>query len=355
MVPAMLSGGIEVGGDDMPRRPQRLKKEVPMHVQEVLKEISTLENPVDSPMRLSDFKGISDKDRAPSKTINNELYVKGLPFELDNDGVRKLFVREGHKPKAVRVLKDRKDKTRSLGFGFVRFKNEQEADAAMRALNGKTLGSGEKGDEKVVLSVSRASAKGKDRQMSSRTKKKDFQHQVDIRKMQLQFGSNTKPVTSLDQMPRSYRVLADKNAKTKREMTEELAAGAADDEGSQVDDSRAQKLLDEYLKEGGAIEDISAEEFKAEVSAGMKSGARGDGILYGGETLDDEDDEDWLFKEGDDDDDDEWFGEVEAGVDPKVARIEEEEEERRNWEEYQVLATVLPPARSFCGLVSLTL
>lgn len=202
-----------VGGGEMPTRPVKLKKQMPMHVQDVLRQTSTRENPVDDLMRLDDFKGLGEGDMAASKTISNELYVKGLPFDLGTDDVRKLFLKAGHRPKSVRVLKDRKDNTRSLGFGFVGFKTEKDADAAMKAMQATALKSGHKGESTTKLSISKASAKGKERQMASRTKKTDFQHQVDIRKMQLSFDTRNKAVTSLDRMPRAYRVLADKNAK----------------------------------------------------------------------------------------------------------------------------------------------
>jgi hypothetical protein len=148
---ALTSGGIESGlgdaGDEMPRR-RPLKKEVPAHVQEVLRGTSTRVDPVNDPMRLSDFKGLEGS--AETRTINNELYVKGLPFDLDHNGVRELFSKAGHRPKSVRVLKDRKDKTRSLGWGFVRFKTEIDADAAMKAMNGKEIDGAEKSDTSKI-------------------------------------------------------------------------------------------------------------------------------------------------------------------------------------------------------------
>ena len=166
--------GAEVG-DEMPRRPPpRLKKEMPLHVQEVLRGESTRDDPINDPMRLADFKGLQGYDEAETKTINNELYVKGLPFDLDHEGVRQLFSKAGHRPKSVRILKDRKDKTRSLGFGFVRFKTEQDADAAMRALNGKQLTSDADKGAETKLVISKASAKGKARPMGSKAKKTDF-------------------------------------------------------------------------------------------------------------------------------------------------------------------------------------
>jgi len=305
---------------------------MPLHVQEVLRGESTRDDPINDPMRLADFKGLQGYDEAETKTINNELYVKGLPFDLDHEGVRQLFSKAGHRPKSVRILKDRKDKTRSLGFGFVRFKTEQDADAAMRALNGKQLTSDADKGAETKLVISKASAKGKARPMGSKAKKTDFDTQVKIRKMQLTFDpKNNKPVTSLERMPRAYRALADRNAKTKNQLSQELAKKAADmeedeegEEGSLIPDDRAQAALDSFLKEGGMIEDVDALEFDEEVRDGKAkagAGSRTDEILYGGETEDSNGGNDWFFV---DDDDDE-----------ALARIEDKEEERRNWEEYQ--------------------
>ena len=208
-IASLVAVDEEVGGGEMPKR--KLKKEMPAHVKSVLREVSTREDAAMDPMTLDDFKGLGNGDVAASKTIGNELYVKGLPFDLDHIGVRKLFLEAGYSPKSVRVLKDRNDKTRSIGWGFVLFKTEKDANAAMKAMQGKEI---KTEAATTILSISKASSKGKERQMSSRTKRTDFQHQVDIRKMQLTFDTTkTKPVTSLERMPRAYRVMADKNAK----------------------------------------------------------------------------------------------------------------------------------------------
>ena len=327
---------LDDDGGTMPRRAPRLRKEVPTHVQDVLREASTRADPLEDPMRLADFKGLDDGHKADSKTINNELYVKGLPFDFDHEGVRQLFARAGHKPKSVRILTDRKDKTRSLGFGFVRFKTEQDALAALQAMNGKTITSGEGVEKKeTMLSISKASAKGKARQLSSKPKKAEFQHQLNIRKMQLSFDAKkNKRVTSLDQMPRAYRVMADKNAKTKRELTEELAAASA--LPPDLNNNQAQAALDRFLQEGGEIEELDADDFAREIAEARKRGTDSDDVLYGleGEGID-EDDGDWMLVTDDGEDDDAAFGLIEEGVDLDVARREEEEEERRNWEEYQ--------------------
>ena len=67
-----------------------------------------------------------------------KLYVGNLPFETDEDGLRELF--EQHGPTAsVRVITDR-DTGRSRGFGFVEFENDDNAEAALQALDGKDMG-----------------------------------------------------------------------------------------------------------------------------------------------------------------------------------------------------------------------
>ena len=199
-----------------------------------------------------------------------------------------------------------------------------------------TITSGEGVEKKeTMLSISKASTKGKARQLSSKPKKAEFQHQLNIRKMQLSFDAKkNKRVTSLDQMPRAYRVMADKNAKTKRELTEELAAASA--LPPDLNNNQAQAALDRFLQEGGEIEDLDADDFAREIAEAKKRGTDSDDVLYGveGDGID-EDDGDWMLVTDDGEDDDAAFGLIEEGVDLDVARREEEEEERRNWEEYQ--------------------
>jgi len=67
-----------------------------------------------------------------------KLYVGNLPFETDEDALRELF--EQHGPtSSVRVITDR-DTGRSRGFGFVEFESDDNAEAALQALDGKDMG-----------------------------------------------------------------------------------------------------------------------------------------------------------------------------------------------------------------------
>lgn len=60
-----------------------------------------------------------------------------LPWEVDDKQLGDLFSKYGQVSSAV-VLKDR-DTRRSRGFGFVEMPNDQEAEEAMKALNGSDM------------------------------------------------------------------------------------------------------------------------------------------------------------------------------------------------------------------------
>jgi RNA recognition motif-containing protein len=66
-----------------------------------------------------------------------KLYVGNLSFATREDDLRQLFSSYGT-PDSVAVISDR-DTGRSKGFGFVEFSNDDEARAAMSALNGREL------------------------------------------------------------------------------------------------------------------------------------------------------------------------------------------------------------------------
>ncbi len=65
------------------------------------------------------------------------IYVGNLPFSTTDDELNDLFSPHGT-IKAARVIKDRITE-RSRGFGFVEMDNDEEADKAIAAMNGKDL------------------------------------------------------------------------------------------------------------------------------------------------------------------------------------------------------------------------
>jgi cold-inducible RNA-binding protein len=64
-----------------------------------------------------------------------KLYVGNLSFNSTENDLRDLFSGYGA-PTSVNLITDR-DTGRSKGFGFVEFSNDEEAKAAMNALNGR--------------------------------------------------------------------------------------------------------------------------------------------------------------------------------------------------------------------------
>ena len=67
--------------------------------------------------------------------MGRKLYVGNLPFGVTDDQLTQLFSAHGT-VQSAQVIMDR-DTGRSKGFGFVEMKNDQEATAAIAALNGK--------------------------------------------------------------------------------------------------------------------------------------------------------------------------------------------------------------------------
>jgi RNA recognition motif-containing protein len=65
------------------------------------------------------------------------IYVGNLPFTATEDEVRDLFAEYGSVHE-VRLMSDR-DTGRPRGFGFISM-DDQDAEAAIRALNGRELG-----------------------------------------------------------------------------------------------------------------------------------------------------------------------------------------------------------------------
>jgi len=66
------------------------------------------------------------------------LYVGNLPFDVDGAQLRTLFGNGGRTVTEVKMVTDR-DTGRPRGFAFVEMGSQDDANAAMRELNGKDL------------------------------------------------------------------------------------------------------------------------------------------------------------------------------------------------------------------------
>ncbi len=73
--------------------------------------------------------------------MSKTLYVGNLPFTTTVEELRELFG-DYDNVEDVRVMTDR-DSGRSRGFGFVDLSSDEEAEKAIKSLNGHTLNSRE--------------------------------------------------------------------------------------------------------------------------------------------------------------------------------------------------------------------
>ncbi len=64
-----------------------------------------------------------------------KLYVGNLPYGISSSDLEQIFQDHGT-VESAQVIMDR-DTGRSKGFGFVEMRNDQEAQAAIQALNGQ--------------------------------------------------------------------------------------------------------------------------------------------------------------------------------------------------------------------------
>ena len=71
--------------------------------------------------------------------MGTRLYVGNLPFTADEDQIRDLFGQNGRTVSEVKLVTDR-ETGRPRGFGFVEMGSSEEADSAIRALNGHNFG-----------------------------------------------------------------------------------------------------------------------------------------------------------------------------------------------------------------------
>lgn len=78
----------------------------------------------------------------------SKLFVGGLPFSTTNDDLQNMFAAHGTVTSA-NVITDR-DTGRSKGFGFVEYESAEEAQAAIKALDGS-----EQGGRTIVVNEAR--------------------------------------------------------------------------------------------------------------------------------------------------------------------------------------------------------
>ena len=71
--------------------------------------------------------------------MGTRLYVGNLPFTADENAIRELFSASGRSVTEVKLVTDR-DTGRPRGFGFVEMGSSDEADGAIRDLNGRDFG-----------------------------------------------------------------------------------------------------------------------------------------------------------------------------------------------------------------------
>jgi RNA recognition motif-containing protein len=67
--------------------------------------------------------------------MGTRLYVGNLPFSADESAIRTLFSQNERQVEEVKLITDR-DTGRPRGFGFVEMGNSEDADKAIRELNG---------------------------------------------------------------------------------------------------------------------------------------------------------------------------------------------------------------------------
>lgn len=71
--------------------------------------------------------------------MGSRLYVGNLPFSADEEQVRELFSRNNRQVMEVKLITDR-DTGRPRGFGFIEMASQEDAEGAIRELNGFSMG-----------------------------------------------------------------------------------------------------------------------------------------------------------------------------------------------------------------------
>ena len=70
--------------------------------------------------------------------MGNRLYVGNLSFDTNEDSLRSAFAADGRNVKEVQIVTDR-ETGRPRGFAFVEMSSNEEAEAAITALDGADL------------------------------------------------------------------------------------------------------------------------------------------------------------------------------------------------------------------------
>ncbi|MFQ5990279.1 MAG: RNA recognition motif domain-containing protein [Candidatus Methylomirabilales bacterium] len=71
--------------------------------------------------------------------MGSKVYVGNLPYSVDEQQLRTLFEEGGREVLEVNIVTDR-DTGRPRGFAFVNMASQEEAQAAINALNGTEVG-----------------------------------------------------------------------------------------------------------------------------------------------------------------------------------------------------------------------
>lgn len=69
--------------------------------------------------------------------MNTKLFVGNLPFSVDESGLEEIFAASGTVV-SVKIPTDR-DTGRKRGFAFVEMSSQEEAEAAVKALDGQDV------------------------------------------------------------------------------------------------------------------------------------------------------------------------------------------------------------------------
>ncbi|MAG44743.1 RNA-binding protein [bacterium] len=71
--------------------------------------------------------------------MNKKLYVGNLAYEATEDEIKSFFAQAGEVD-SVSIITERDNPSRSKGFGFVEMATPEDAEKAIKELNGKELG-----------------------------------------------------------------------------------------------------------------------------------------------------------------------------------------------------------------------